>query len=196
MRNMHYENCYDGGYVDTDVKPSEIKGSDNSRRKIIITNDGKVTKAKYFENEKLVCTGIATCHEDDIFDVFKGAELALERCKAKKTLNDQHGYRTASTNSQKFKDGDIVISCKLNQIKECLNWCKSIGIDISKLYDLKHFEFFVNYENIVFYMTDDGDLTWRGWDDMHSTSYRYLSYVMDIMSFDNFFKLPEGVSFE
>lgn len=131
-----------------------------------------------------------------MFDVFKGAELALERCKAKKTLNDQHGYRTASTNSQRFKDGDVGISCKLNQIKECLNWCKSNGIDVSRLYDLVHFEAFVDYENIIFYITDDGDLFWRGWNDMHSTTYRYLSYTMSIETFDDFFKLPEGVSFE
>ena len=192
MAVMHYEKCYNGGFVDTDMKPSEIKRSYDSRKKIIITNDGKVTKAKYFENEKLVCIGVATCHEDDVFDVFKGAELALERCKAKKTVNDQYGYRTASTNSQRFKDGDIGISCKLNQIKESLDWCKSIGIDVSRLYNLVHFEAFLNYKNIIFYMTEDSDLTWRGWDDMHSKSYRYLSYVMDIMSFDDFFKLPEG----
>lgn len=197
MKNTRYETYYGGGYVDTDMKPSKIKGSDNSKKKIIITNDGKVTKAKYFNNEKLVCTGVATCHEDDMFDVFKGAELALERCKAKKTMNDQYGYRMKPSNIENFMDGDLAVECRLNQVVEFLDWCKERGIDTSRERNSKTYELFMKYKYIIFHIQDEEDedrMVWVGYNKPGDSGIRYMTYTKRVMTFDDFFKLPEGVS--
>lgn len=186
------------GYVDTDTKPSKIKGSDNSKRKIIITNDGKVTKAKYFDNEKLVCTGVATCHENDVFDVFKGAELALERCRqAKKMVIDKYCYKTATSNIENFMDGDLAVECQLSQVVEFLDWCKGRGIDTSRERNSKTYELFMKYKYIIFHIQDEEDedrLVWVGYNKPGDSGIRYMTYTKRVMSFDDFFKLPEGVS--
>ena len=179
------------------MKPSKIKGSDNSKRKIIITNDGKVTKAKYFDNEKLVCTGVATCHDDDAFDVFKGAELALERCKAKKPVNDQYGYRMKPSNVDNFMDGELAVECRINQVIEFLDWCAVKGIDVSDKKSAEDYAYYMAFETIIFYLdSDDERLAGFGYSEEHPHQRYMLTYYKSIMSFDDFFKLPEGVSFE
>lgn len=194
--DIYYEAAYAGGCGGADMSNSKIKDSDNSKKKIIITNDGKVTKAKYFDNEKLMCTGVATCHEDDMFDVFKGAELALDRCKAKKTINDQYGgYRTAHSNIEKFIEGDLAVECRLNQVVGFLDWCEGRGIDISRERNSKSYESFMKYNYIAFYMDDD-EFCWVGYNKPGDGNLRYITYKMRVISFDDFFKLPEGVSFE
>lgn len=197
MRDMRYENCYNGGYVDTDMKPSEVKRSYDSKRKIVITNNGKVTKAKYFDNEKLVCTGVATCHEDDLFDVFKGAELALERCRAKKMINDQYGYRMKPSNVENFMDGDLAVECRINQVIEFLDWCAVKGIDVSAEKSVESYAYYMNFETIIFSIdADDRRLESFGYSKEHPRQRYILTYYKNIMSFNDFFKLPEGVSFE
>lgn len=167
----------------------------NSKKKIIITNDGKVTKAKYFDNEKFVCTGIATCHEDDMFDVFKGAELALERCKAKKTVNDQYGYRMKPSNIENFMDGDLAVECRLNQVTEFLDWCSTKGIDVSAEKSVESYEYYMGFETIIFSIdADDGRLKNFGYSKEYPCQRYALTYYKSIMTFDDFFKLPEGVS--
>lgn len=197
MADMHYEKYYNGGCVDTDMKPSKIKGSDNSKRKIIVTNDGKVTKAKYFDDEKLICTGVATCHEDDVFDVFKGAELALERCKAKKTMNNQYGYRMKPSNIENFMDGELAIECRINQVVEFLDWCAAKGLDVSTKKSADSYIYYMSFETIIFHLdSDDGRLVAEGYSKERPHRRYILTYYKSIMSFDDFFKLPEGASFE
>lgn len=47
--------------------------------KIVITNDGKTTTATLYSNGKKASIGTAVCHDDDKFDIYAGAKLALER---------------------------------------------------------------------------------------------------------------------
>lgn len=186
MKDRYYEAAYAGGYGNTD----------NSTKKIIITNDGKVTKAKYFDNENQMCIGIATCHEDDMFDMFKGAELALKRChRAKKMIYDKHDYKTAPSKIKKFVDGDLAVECRLNQVVEFLDWCERHGIDTSRERNCKTYELFMKYKHVVFYMDDDGDsFAWIGYNKPGDGSLRYITYKISVMTFDDFFKLPEGVN--
>ena len=177
------------------MKTYKVKGSDNSKKKIIITNDGKVTKARYFDNEKLICTGIATCHDDDMFDVFKGAELALERCRTKKMINDQYGYKMKPSNIEKFMDGDLAVECRLNQVAEFLNWCERRGIDVSADKSIEAYERYMCFETIIFCLdSDDERLISFGYSKEHPHQRYIMTYYQSIMSFNDFFKLPEGVS--
>lgn len=57
----------------------ELIFEETSNDKIVITNDGKITTATLYSNGKKAGIGTAVCHDDDKFDVYAGARLALER---------------------------------------------------------------------------------------------------------------------
>lgn len=48
---------------------------------IVITTDGRVTKAVKRVGKKVICTASAVCSEDDVFDFNTGAELAFKRLR-------------------------------------------------------------------------------------------------------------------
>lgn len=50
-----------------------------NEQKIVITTDGRITKARLYDNEKLVRQAVARCAPDDKFDFNVGAGLAFER---------------------------------------------------------------------------------------------------------------------
>lgn len=57
----------------------ELIFEETSNDKIVITNDGKTTTATLYSNGKKSGVGTAICHDDDKFDVYAGAKLALDR---------------------------------------------------------------------------------------------------------------------
>ena len=57
--------------------PKETPAQHNE--KIIITNDGRITTAKLYDNKNLISTAKAVCAPTDTFDFATGAKLALDR---------------------------------------------------------------------------------------------------------------------
>lgn len=51
----------------------------NNQQKIIITTDGRVTKATMYEGKQRIKVATSTCHPNNEFDFNKGAAIALER---------------------------------------------------------------------------------------------------------------------
>lgn len=48
-------------------------------QKVVITTDGRVTKAAMYEGKQRIKVATSTCHPNDEFDFAKGAAIALER---------------------------------------------------------------------------------------------------------------------
>lgn len=83
---------HDCSYISYSGESVEIDfGEQPINSKIVITNDGKTTTATLYSNGKKAGIGTAICHDDDEFDVYAGAKLALERlekCKKKSEMTD------------------------------------------------------------------------------------------------------------
>lgn len=73
---------------------------ETSTDKIVITNDGKTTTATLYSNGKKAGIGTAVCHDDDVFDVYAGARLALERLEKNKKESEM-------TDWEKFVKGEV-----------------------------------------------------------------------------------------
>ena len=56
----------------------------SSDKKIIITTDGKTTKARFYDGKKLIKEAIARCHPDDEFDFETGVRIAFDRLVGEK----------------------------------------------------------------------------------------------------------------
>lgn len=70
-------------------------------QKILITTDGKETKARLYDDKKVVKESVAKCSPKDEFDFETGAKIAFERL-----VGNQEKTK------QKFKIGDYVIGNK------------------------------------------------------------------------------------
>lgn len=83
---------HDYAYISYSGESVEIDfGEQPINSKIVITNDGKTTTATLYSNGKKAGIGTAICHDDDEFDVYAGAKLALERlekCKKETEMTD------------------------------------------------------------------------------------------------------------
>ena len=55
----------------------------DNERKIVITTDGKTTRAALYDGHKLIREAKAICSKDDTFDFEEGAKIAFERLTAK-----------------------------------------------------------------------------------------------------------------
>lgn len=55
----------------------------NEERKIVITTDGKTTRAALYDGHKIVKEAKAMCSKDDTFDFETGAKIAFERLTSK-----------------------------------------------------------------------------------------------------------------
>lgn len=55
----------------------------DEKRKIVITTDGKTTRAALYDGHKLIRESKAICSEEDTFDFEAGAKIAFERLTAK-----------------------------------------------------------------------------------------------------------------
>ena len=82
--------------------------------KIVITNDGKVTTATLYSGGKKAGIGTAVCHDDDKFDVFTGAKLALLRLEKNKR-------KAESTDWEKFVKGEVNMRVPKKHIQNFLN---------------------------------------------------------------------------
>lgn len=80
-----------------------------SDKKIIITTDGRITKARFYDGKKLIKEASTRCHPDDEFDFATGAKLAFNRLVAKKKgLNLYNGKIVCvKQGSCQFKKGKI-----------------------------------------------------------------------------------------
>lgn len=67
-----------------DAQTVELIFEEEANDKIVITNDGKTTTATLYSNGKKAGIGTAVCHDDDKFDIYAGAKLALERLEKNK----------------------------------------------------------------------------------------------------------------
>ena len=83
---------HDYAYISYSGESVEIDfGEQPINSKIVITNDGKTTTATLYSNGKKTGIGTAICHDDDVFDIYTGAKLALnrlEKCKKKPEMTD------------------------------------------------------------------------------------------------------------
>lgn len=102
----------------SDTTPVElIFEEETSNNKIVITNDGKITTATLYSNGKKAGIGTAICHDDDVFDIYTGGQLALERLEKK-----QKGENLS--NWEKFIHGGIIFKVKKTDIKAFIEKAK------------------------------------------------------------------------
>lgn len=89
--------------------------------KIVITNDGKTTTATLYSNGKKAGIGTVVCHDDDAFDVYAGARLALERLEKNKK-------ETEMTDWEKFIDGKVNMRVPKKYIRNFLDRAEKDGV--------------------------------------------------------------------
>lgn len=66
-----------------------LEPASKDHRKIVITQDGVVTKARLYNGDTVIKETSAKCHPDDEFDFEIGASLAFERLGLKPTKTSQ-----------------------------------------------------------------------------------------------------------
>lgn len=89
--------------------------------KIVITNDGKTTTASLYSNGKKTGIGTAICHDDDEFDIYTGAKLALERLEKNKK-------ETEMTDWEKFIKGTVNMRVPKKYIRSFLDRAVKDGV--------------------------------------------------------------------
>lgn len=89
-------------------------GERSTNSKIVITNDGKTTTATLYSNGKKDSVGTAICHDDDEFDIFAGARLALERL-------EKSEKETEMTDWEKFVNGEVNMRVPKKYIRNFLD---------------------------------------------------------------------------
>lgn len=70
-------------------------------KKVVITVNGRTTKAKLYDGKKVVSKSVAKCLADDEFDFFTGAKIAFDRLIADNT-------KTPEPETDEIKVGDAV----------------------------------------------------------------------------------------
>lgn len=75
------------------------------QQKIVITSDGRVTKARMFDGKTLLKSAVATCNPEDTFDFETGAKIAFDRLlsESKPVSDSAPQYLTADAIC--FRDG-------------------------------------------------------------------------------------------
>ena len=134
-------------------------------QKIVITTDGRITKARLYDNEKLVRQAVASCAPDDKFDFYVGACLAFGR------LIESFPTET-SLDWDKFAHGKLAV--KVNKknydafMKQCyqrgFTWYAGRKVDSPwQLYDEMHYSFKAMVEppsEHIYISVVDGELKW------------------------------------
>ena len=115
---------------------SEKKQKSEQKQKIVITTHGRITKARLYEDEKLVRQAVARCAPDDKFDFNVGAGLAFTRLIGTSPI-------ATSLDQDKFAHGKLAV--KVNKktydafIKQCyqrgFTWHNGDKVNIWKVYD-------------------------------------------------------------
>lgn len=100
----------------------------NEERKIVITTDGKTTRAALYDGHKLIREAKAICSKEDTFDFEAGAKIAFERLTAKPAVKAKSKEELKPLNTKIFVlDGDDTI--KSSHIYEIENGKITVGID-------------------------------------------------------------------
>lgn len=89
--------------------------------KIVITNDGKTTTATLYSNGKKTGIGTAICHDDDKFDIYDGAKLALERL-------EKYKKEPEMTDWEKFVKGEVNMRVPKKDIRNFLDRAEKNGL--------------------------------------------------------------------
>lgn len=99
----------------------ELVFEETRNDKIVITNDGKITTATLYSNGKKAGIGTAICHDDDTFDIYSGAKLALERLEKNKK-------ETEMTDWDKFINGKVNMRVLKKYIRNFLDRAEKDGV--------------------------------------------------------------------
>lgn len=117
--------------------------------KAVITSDGKITTARYYENEKKVSEAKSVCHEEDEFDFTVGAAISVARAvKGEDNIyvqssSDNCYYVTSDkeepkeTEWDKFKNGELTFKVYQKDIEKFLDVCTDDNIVWNKILDGK-----------------------------------------------------------
>lgn len=99
----------------------ELIFEETSNDKIVITNDGKITTATLYSNGKKAGIGTAVCHDDDKFDVYAGARLALERL-------EKYKKEPEMTDWEKFVNNKVNLRVPKKYIRNFLDRAEKDGL--------------------------------------------------------------------
>lgn len=98
-------------------------------QKIVITTDGRVTKATMYEGKQKVKTAEAKCSPSDTFDFNYGASLALERLTGQKYGKVETTLKSKSFDWDGFKAGKFNVVVNRDNIDRFLEECEAHGIN-------------------------------------------------------------------
>lgn len=105
----------------SNIPAVELIFEETRNDKIVITNDGKTTTATLYSNGKKAGIGTAVCHDDDTFDIYAGARLALERLEKNKK-------ETEMTDWEKFIKGEVDMRVPKKYIQNFLDRTEKDGV--------------------------------------------------------------------
>lgn len=107
--------------MSSNVSTVELIFEETSNDKIVITNDSKITTATLYSNGKKAGIGTAVCHDDDAFDIYAGAKLALERLEKYKKEAEMSDW-------EKFIKGKVNIRVPKKYIRNFLDRAEKDGL--------------------------------------------------------------------
>lgn len=153
-----------------------------SEKKIVITTDGRITKARLYEDEKLVRQAVASCAPDDKFDFDVGARLAFERLIGTSPV-------ATSLDWDKFAHGKLEV--KVNKksydafMKQCeqrnITWHDGGKYNPWEMYDGMHpiFKALIDLatgapSEHIYISVVDGDLKWSSKRDENLDEYEFI----------------------
>lgn len=122
----------DGYFYNWDERGLELA----SEQKIVITTHGRITKARLYDDEKLVRQAVARCAPDDKFDFNVGAGLAFTRLMGTSPS-------ATSLDWDKFAHGKLEVKISKKNfdafMKQCeqrnFTWCYGQEANPWKMYD-------------------------------------------------------------
>lgn len=91
------------------------------KQKIVITTDGRIVKARLYDDEKLVRQAVASCAPDDKFDFNVGARLAFERLMGTSPT-------AASLDWDKFAHGKLEVKVNKKTYDAFMKQCEQRGL--------------------------------------------------------------------
>lgn len=104
----------------------------NNWQKIVITTDGRVTKATMYEGKQKIGVATSTCHPSDEFDFNKGAAIALERLTGQKYGKHADAVYIDEVKHfdwDGFKAGKFNVVTNRGNIDRFLEECEAHGIN-------------------------------------------------------------------
>lgn len=91
----------------------------NEERKIVITTDGKTTRAAFYDGHKLIREAKAMCSKEDAFNFETGAKIAFERLTAKPAeSNPKKALKPLNTKIFVLDGDDILKSSHIYEVKD------------------------------------------------------------------------------